>query len=55
VVSWESSLLWVCGEVGRRWVHRWFDCTPLWSGLARVPWVLVGCAALVHRAEKSHT
>ena len=33
----------------------WFDCTPLWSGLARVPWVLVGCAALVHRAEKSHT
>ena len=36
---------------------RWFDCTPLWSGrLARVlGWCGVGCVALTHRAENSHT
>ena len=39
----------------------WFDCTPLWSGrLSHVCccWLclgLVGCVALGHRAENSHT
>lgn len=32
----------MCGEV--RSGVRWFDCTPLWSGLARVPWVLSNVA-----------
>ena len=55
VVSRESALLWYgyAEELG----VGWFDCTPLWSGLPGRTCALglVGCVALGHRAENSHT
>lgn len=42
----------ICGEV--RSGVRWFDCTPLWSGLARVPWVLSGGALATGLRTHTH-